>query len=73
MNEISGRKSSNRGKLKASNQDERVKLWQQHFQDLLSKPPVISEEEITPVFTEELNIKKGLFTMEELLKAVKKH
>ena len=71
VNEISGRKSCNRAKLKASNQEERVKLWQQHFQDLLGKPPVITEEEITPIFTEELNIKKGLFTMEELLKAVK--
>ena len=60
-----------KAKLKASNQEERVKLWQQHFQDLLGKPPVINEEEITPIFTEELNIKKGLFTMEELLKAVK--
>ena len=43
---LSGRKSSNRGKLKASNQDERVNLWQQHFQDL-GKPP------ITPVLTKE--------------------
>ena len=71
VNEIRGRKSSNRGKLKASNQDERVKLWHQHFQDLLGKPPVIKEEEMTPVSTEDLNIKKGLFTIEELLKAVK--
>ena len=47
VDEISGRKSSNRSKLKASNQDKRVKFWQQHSQDLLGKPP------ITPVFTEE--------------------
>ena len=64
------KESSNRGKLKASNQDERVKLWQQHFQDLLGKPPVITEEEITPVFKEELNIKRRLFTIVE---SCKKH
>ena len=70
INEISGRKSGNRAKLKASSQKERVKLWEKHFQDLLGKPPQISDEEITPIITEELKIKKGLFTMDELQKAV---
>ena len=70
INEISGRKSCNRAKLKASSQEERVKLWKQHFQDLLGQPPQIFEEEITPIIIEELNIKKGPFTMNELQKAV---
>ena len=57
VNEISGRKSTNKAKLKASSQDERLKLWQNHFQDLLGKPPVIKEERIAPVITVQLNIK----------------
>ena len=71
VNEISGRKNSNNAKLKATSQEERVKLWKQHFQDLLRQSPEITDEVITPILTEELNIKKGLFTMVELLKAVK--
>ena len=39
VNEISGRKNSNKSKLKASNDKERVKLWQTYFEDLLGKPP----------------------------------
>jgi hypothetical protein len=71
INEVSGRKSSNRAKLKASSQEERVKLWQNHFKDLLGKPPQTSDEEITPIFTKELNIKKGPFTANELQTAIK--
>ena len=43
---------------------------QQHFEDLLGNPPSISNEEITPIVTEELDIKKGLFSLGELKKAV---
>ena len=71
MNEISGKKSCNSSKLKASSQEERVQLWQKHFKNLSGNQAKITDNEITPVFTEELNIKKGPFTMEELLKAVK--
>ena len=70
MNEISGKKSCNSSKLKASSQKELVQLWQKYFKNLLGNQPKITDNEITPVFTE-LNIKKGPFTMEELLKAVK--
>ena len=59
-------------KLKVSSQEERVQLWQKHFKNLSGNQPQITDNEITPVFTEELNnIKTGPFTMEELLKAVK--
>ena len=71
MNEISGKKSCNSSKLKASSQEERVQLRQKHFKNLLGNQSKITDNEITPVFTEKLNIKKGPFTMEELLKAVK--
>ena len=71
VNEISGRKSCNRSKLKGTTEEERLKLWQRHFQELLGNAPEITEDEITPILTEELNIKKGPFTMEKLLKAIK--
>ena len=35
VNEISGRKNSNSAKLKASSNGERIKLWHNHFQELL--------------------------------------
>ena len=38
-NEISGRKVTNRGKLKADNPAERVKLWEDHFVNLLGRLP----------------------------------
>ena len=37
INEISGRKKSNKSKLKANNDNERIKLWPTHFKDLLGK------------------------------------
>ena len=37
INEISGRKKSNKSKLKDNNDNERIKLWHKHFKDLLSK------------------------------------
>ena len=71
MNEISGKKSCNSSKLKASSQEEQVQLWQKHLKNLSGNQPKITDNGITPVFTEELNIKKGPFTIEELLKVVK--
>ena len=38
INEVSRRKSTAKAKLKAANQQERIKLWQQHFESLLGKP-----------------------------------
>ena len=35
VNEISGRKNSNSAKLKASRNGERIKLWHNHFQEML--------------------------------------
>ena len=71
VNEITGRKSSNSSKLKAASQEERIQLWKSRFKDLLGKPPQVSNELITPIVQEELNIKKGNFYMEELVKALK--
>ena len=35
------RKSTAKEKLKAASQQERVKLWEQHFKNLLGNPPKI--------------------------------
>ena len=81
VNEITGRKSSNSSNLKAASQEERIQLWKEeriqlwknHFKVLLGKPPQVSNELITPIVQEELNIKKGDLSMAEFVKALKKH
>ena len=35
INEVSRRKNTAKAKLKAANQQERIKLWKQHFENLL--------------------------------------
>ena len=47
INEVSGRKNTAKGKLQAANQQERIKLWKQHFENLLGNPPKITHEPIT--------------------------
>ena len=38
INKVSRRKSTDKGKLKVTNQQERIKLWKQHFENLLGNP-----------------------------------
>ena len=73
VNEVSGRKNSCRSKIKTKNNEERVKLWQKHFQDLLGKPTKINEneEDISQIVNSELDIKKGLFTPDGIIIAVR--
>ena len=47
INEVSRRKSTSKAKLKAANQQERIKQWKQHFENLLGNPPKITHEPIT--------------------------
>ena len=35
VNKVSGRKGSNKAKLKSTIEKERITLWQKHFQELL--------------------------------------
>ena len=65
-NEVSRRKSTAKAKLKAASQQERVKLWEQHFKNLLGNPPKITDEPITRIISKQLDIKLGPFTKEEL-------
>ena len=66
INEVSGRKSTAKAKMKAANQQERVKLWEQHFENILANPPNVTQEPITRIISKQLEIKLGPFTKEEL-------
>ena len=66
INEVSGRKSTAKAKLKAASQQERIKLWEQHFKNLLGNPPEITDEPITRIISKQLDVKLGPFTKEEL-------
>ena len=53
-----------RAKLKATNQDEWIHLWKQHFENLLGKPPIVTHEPITKIISNQIDIKLGQFTQE---------
>ena len=72
INEWSRRKSTAKAKLKAANQQERIKLWKQHFENLLGNPPKVTHEPITRIICKQLDIKLGLFTQEELNSVLRK-
>ena len=72
INEVSGRKSTAKAKLKAANQQKRIKLWKQHFENLLANPPNITQEPITRIISKQLDIKLGPFTKEELDSVLRK-
>ena len=69
---INRRNSTAKAKLRATNQQERIKLWKQHFQDLLENPPKVIREPITRINSKQLDIKLGPFTPEELYSVLTK-
>ena len=72
LNEVSRRKSTVKTKLKAANQQERIKLWKQYFENLLGNPPKVTHEPITRIISKQLDIKLGPFTQEELDSVLRK-
>ena len=72
INEVSRRKSTAKAKLKAASQQERVKLWEQHFENLLVNPTKVTNESITRIISKQLDIKLGPFTKEELDSVLRK-
>ena len=72
INEVSRRQNTAKAKLKAANQQERRKLWKQHFENLLGNPPKITHEPITRIISKQLDIKLGQFTREELDSVLRK-
>ena len=57
INEVSRRKSTAKAKLKATNQQERIKLLKQHFENLLGNPPKVTHEPVTRIISKQLDIK----------------
>ena len=72
INERKRRKNTAKAKLKTANQQERIKLWKQHFENLLGNPPKITHEPITRIIIKQLDIKLGPFTQEELDSVLRK-
>ena len=72
INKVSRRKNTAKAKLKAANQQERIKLWKEHFENLLGNPPKITHEPITRIISKQLDIKLGPFTQEELDSVLRK-
>ena len=66
INEVSRRKNTAKAKLKATNQQERIKLWKQHFENLLGNPPKVAPEPITRIISQQLDIKLRPFTLEKI-------
>ena len=69
---MSRKKSTTKVKLKATNHQERIKLWKQHFENILGKPPKVTHKSITRIISKQLDIKQGLFAQEELDSVLKK-
>ena len=72
INKLSRRNSTAKAKLKATNQQVRIKLWKQHFENLLGNPPKVTLEPITRIISKQLDIKLGPFTQEELDSVLRK-
>ena len=72
IKEVSRRKRTVKAKLKAANQQERIKLWKQHFENLLENPPKVTHEPMTRTISKQLDIKLGLFTQEEVDSVLRK-
>ena len=72
INEVSRRKSTTKAKLTAANQQERIKRWKQHFENVLGNPLKVTHEPITTIISKQYDIKLGLFSQEELDSVLKK-
>ena len=72
VNEVNGRKSTLRVKLKTAIQEERFQKWKEHFKNLLGKPPEIIDKPIQKIINEPLDIKLRQFTEKELDAVLKK-
>ena len=72
VNEVSRRESSARPKLKAASQEERLHLRKHHSKNLLGKPPKVTDQPITKIICNQLDIKLGQLTQEELDSVLRK-
>ena len=65
VNEGSWRKCTARAKLKVTTQEERIHMLKQHFENLLGKPPKVTDELITKIIRNQQDIKLGQFTQDK--------
>ena len=72
INEISGRKKSNKARMKAKNDKECILLWHNHFKELLGKKITSTRHINLDENEQDLDIKRGLFTSDKLLKSTKR-
>ena len=70
VNELTNRKGTNKGRIKAKSPQERIKKWQDHFVNLLGQPPVITSKPTKTIVEETLPICTENFSLEELVKCV---
>ena len=71
INEESRRKTTLRTKLKAAKQEE-MQEWKEHFENLLGNSPKVTDKSIPKIINNQLDIKLGQFTNEELNVVVRK-
>ena len=71
VNEFTGRKETNNGRIKGKSTEERIKKWKDHFLNLLGQPPVTRPNNKKIVLQHTLQINTDNFTMEELNKCIK--
>ena len=69
VNEVTGQKKSNEGQIRVNSPEERLKLWKNHFEQLLGQPSVLDDQPIQRVFNT-LPIETGDFTGDELQKSI---
>ena len=62
-----GRKNTSRTKLKTACQKERLLKGKEHFKNLLGNPPEITNKPNQKIIIDQLDIKLGQFTEEELV------
>ena len=68
INQISGRKTIKKGKIKANTNEERIEKWYQYFKQLLGNEPTISNDEEVSIILNNLEIDDGPFTYNEIWK-----
>ena len=69
---MSRRKCTARAKLKTDTREEQLLLWKQHFENLLGKPPKVTDEPITEIISNQRDIKLGQFMQEKLYLVLRK-
>ena len=72
INKVNRRKCTAKAKLKATNQQKRIKLWKQHFENLQGNQPKVTHKPIKRIISKQLDIKLGPFTLEELDSVLRK-